>query len=308
MKKRSGFTMLELLFVIVVVGIMSKFGVEFLFQAYRSFIFSSVNNVLQAQTISSVELIAKRLQHRIKGSTIARDQSSLDTAFVPISDATGETYIALEWIGEDSEGFRGNGATPYWSGILDFDAPDTNDSLLVSVATDTSVLDEQIKILSHNTGSGTTIDDAAIYFQDCYNILGFGWAGAYNSNTSLTFDALDTCIHPINKTAVATQLSAGVFDFDSKTIPEYYQLAWTAYALVTENYDDQKGMGTLYLYYDYQPWNGEKYSDGKKALVAQNVSAFRFRSYGTSVKVQLCIKSDLIEDEEYALCKDKTIY
>jgi len=42
MKTRAAFTMIELIFVIVVMGIIGKFGVEFLAQAYKSFIFSSV--------------------------------------------------------------------------------------------------------------------------------------------------------------------------------------------------------------------------------------------------------------------------
>ena len=72
MKTRSAFTMIELIFVIVVMGIIGKFGVEFLAQAYKSFIFSNVNNTLHSKSASAVEFIASRLQYRIKDSLIMR--------------------------------------------------------------------------------------------------------------------------------------------------------------------------------------------------------------------------------------------
>ncbi|OHD86185.1 MAG: hypothetical protein A2Y52_04415 [Sulfuricurvum sp. RIFCSPLOWO2_02_43_6] len=57
--RKSAFTLLELIFVIVVIGILSKFGIELLAQAYKSFIFSSINNPLQANGAMAVETIAQ---------------------------------------------------------------------------------------------------------------------------------------------------------------------------------------------------------------------------------------------------------
>jgi len=38
----------------------------------------------------------------------------------------------------------------------------------------------------------------------------------------------------------------------------------------------------------------------------ENVDTFRFKAIGSIVKIQVCIKTDLVED--YSLCKEKTIY
>ncbi|MBN2782153.1 MAG: prepilin-type N-terminal cleavage/methylation domain-containing protein, partial [Campylobacterales bacterium] len=71
--QRLAFTMIELIFVIVVMGIVGKFGVEFLAQAYNNYVYASINNSLQAKSEMAVESIASRLQNRIKNSIIARD-------------------------------------------------------------------------------------------------------------------------------------------------------------------------------------------------------------------------------------------
>ena len=54
LKFRNAFTMLELIFVIVIIGILSKFGVEFIAQSYKGFIVSNINNTLQSQSATAV--------------------------------------------------------------------------------------------------------------------------------------------------------------------------------------------------------------------------------------------------------------
>ncbi len=79
--------MIELIFVIVIMGIIGKFGVEFLAQAYRSFISTTVNHNLQSSSASAVEFVSTRLQHRIKASTIAREtNASIVPQFTLLSD------------------------------------------------------------------------------------------------------------------------------------------------------------------------------------------------------------------------------
>jgi len=119
MRSHKAFTMIELIFVIVIMGIIGKFGVEFLAQTYKNFIFSSVNNSLQSKSAMAVEFIATRLQYRIKDSLIARVNTG--TNAVGIGSATGSTYTVLEWVAMDIDGYRGS-TTPNWSGIADLDA------------------------------------------------------------------------------------------------------------------------------------------------------------------------------------------
>lgn len=296
--RKSAFTLLELIFVIVIIGILSKYGIELLSQAYKSFIFSSVNNALQSNSAAAVESIASRLQYRIKDSVIARQ---LDNTFEALASNTDHTAPILEWVGGDIDGFRGNTAVlPHWSGIIDLRDPITGATTLVSPGTDTGALNTLIGVLSDG---GSTIDDAALYFIGSNSdINNYGWSGVAlaDHNTSV--------MHPINDVAgQPNQFASGIgVDFTGADIYEYYQLAWTAYAVGISNYNATTKTGTLMLYYDYQPWKGESYLNGKSATIMENVSTFQFMAVGSIVKIQVCVNSDLMED--YSLCKEKTIF
>jgi prepilin-type N-terminal cleavage/methylation domain-containing protein len=303
--RRLGFTMIELIFVIVVMGIIGKFGVEFLAQAYKGFIFSNVNHNLQANGEMAVETIAARLQYRIKDSIIKRrdDNNSFLAmgASIPAAEDSKD-YNILEWVSADIDGFRGD-SLPNWSGIIDLD--DSNASSLTSPATDTNATNALISALSDGNSG---INNAAIYFigSDTDINTGYGWDG--NAITTQ-----DNVMHPVTSDVLFNQLVPDtVGDFTGVDVYEYYQLAWTAYAVGISDYDDTNNTGTLRLYYDYQPWEGETYllqADGsatKSAIIMKNVSTFQFKSIGSIVKIQVCVNSDLVED--YSLCKEKTIF
>ena len=291
--KHAAFTMIELIFVIVIMGILGKFGVEFLFQAYNSFINSKVNNELQANSESTVEFIANRLQYRIKDSVIARTGINAATT-VAIADASGSSYKVLEWIGADEDGFRGN-SLPNWSGIIDLDLSSTNS--LDSPQTNTTNENTLIKALSNNSSD---INDSALYFMGSNSDIqsGYGWNGQITDQNQT--------MHPINSNGVANKFvpAAGTGGFHD--VNEYYKLAWSAYAVSMEDYNPTTKMGNLYFYYNFQPWEGEIPTDGNRTLLMQNVSTFQFRSVGSLLKIQVCTKSDLLE--EYSLCKEKTIF
>jgi len=298
MKKHAAFTMLELIFVIVIMGIIGKFGVEFLAKAYKSFIFAQINNELQSKSETAVEIIAARLQYRIKDSVIAR--TSKTASPVALADATGTNYTVLEWIGIAQESRRGSstGATPYlpdWSGILDLDAG--NKDRLISPQTNTANINSMIADLN---STGTTVDDIALYFVGANSNVqtGYGWNGALTNQQG--------AMHPVKSVAGVPNAftSSNGVDFSGIDIYEYYLLAWTAYAIVYEAGTNNKGV--LRLYYDYQPWNGEKMTDGKSAILMTDVSTFQFMSIGSIMKIQVCTKTDLVE--EYSLCKEKTIF
>lgn len=302
--RKSAFTLLELIFVIVIIGILSKYGIELLSQAYKSFIFSSVNNALQSNSAAAVESIASRLQYRIKDSVIARQ---LDNSFQALASNTDHTAPILEWVGAEIDGFRGNTLTggvflPHWSGIIDLRDPITGATTLVSPGTDTVALNTLISTLSDG-GSG--IDDAALYFIGSdSDINNYGWVGG----TPLS-DHNTSVMHPINDVVgQPNQFASGIagVDFGGTDIYEYYQLAWTAYAVGISNYNATTKTGTLMLYYDYQPWKGESYLNGKSAVIMNDVSTFQFMAVGSIVKIQVCVNSDLVED--YSLCKEKTIF
>jgi len=314
MKKHSAFTMIELIFVIVVMGIVGKFGVEFLAQAYKSFIFSNVNNHLQEKSAFAVEFLASRLQYRIKDSVIARE--SIGGDYYAIGNVNmNKNYYVLEWIQSDNEGFRGV-SQPYWSAIADLDAGSA--SKVVSPATDTSALNTLIEDLSNSKSS---VNNGALYFIGSNNdIDSYGW----KKNTAPTDQT--GVMHPIKIDSTSSDTfiprkgsgSQDTVSFPSTVnIYEYYKFSWTANAVVLENFDADTKMGDLYFYYNYQPWdniNIEDYPSNniQKVLLVKNVSTFIFRAIDSILKIQICTKSTLIKeinnDKGYSLCKEKTIF
>lgn len=309
-KQRKAFTMIELVFVIVIMSILAKFGVEYLAQAYQSFINSKVNNELQSNSSSAVKYVSNKLQYRIKESIIARETNA---TFTPLKDYAGGTAPFLEWIGADIEGFRGD-TLPYWSGVMDLNA--SSGTQLISPATDTTEVNALITTLSN---TATTIDDAAIFFVG--SSLGgltdeWGWNGAITDQNQT--------MHPVEDNAtLITALKPSVGTFSGTTAFEFYQLAWSAYTVGIDDYNTTamggNNTGTLTLWYDYQPWRGHRYTDNagtpgpaghitKSVAIMQNVSSFRFISVDSLVKIQICVKSLLLQDEEYSICKEKTVF
>lgn len=291
--KHSAFTMIELIFVIVIMGIIGKFGVEFLAQAYNSFIHSKVNNELQSNSQLAVEFIANRLQYRVKDSVIAR--TVIGGAVTPVADAIGANFRVLEWIEYDIDSFRGI-SLPLWSGIIDLDISNTN--FLQSPDTNTTDIDNTISALSNSTSS---INDAALFFIGPNNSdvqHGYGWNGQITDQNQT--------MHPINSTGNINRFIPSPATGGFHDVNEFYQLSWTANAIVLSN------DGNLTFYYDYQPWNGESLinNNAKSSLIMQNVSTFQFISIGSILKIQVCTKSNILQNDggDYSLCKEKTIF
>ncbi len=310
MKKRTAFTFIELIFVIVVIGIIAKFGVEFMAQAYRNYIYQHISNKLQNSSSIAVDFIANRLQYRIKDSVIIRDSAGNFRALEGENNASG--YDILEWISYDIAGFRGRAnGVPFWSGIIDKEyahaTPIPSD--IYSSGSDTSAVDTYIQVLSYGD---TTIDDAALYIMssDSDVLSDYGWDGVAITDQS-------HAMHPVNDDANVSKFVTPVGNTETFAAlndaleDARYKLSWTAYAIVYDPGTDFDG--TLTLFYDYQPWNGESYTDGKSAVIMEHVSAFRKRQSFHVMKIQVCTKSELskasnIDEDRYSVCKEKTIY
>ena len=248
--RRKAFTMLELIFVIVIIGIIAKFGVEMLVKAYDNYLFSTVQNRLEQSTGFALQEIANRLSYRIKPSVIVRDKANHDftsdyTSLADANSSLGSNAI-LEWIGYDDAGFRGsyNGTwnAPDWSGFIDVNNPAHTSSILISPETNTTAENDVIKALS---GGSADINTSAIYFIGSNtNIHGFGWGGAIKNQQQV--------MHPIESNATnidILQSNPSKFpspsDFNGTRVYEFYQLAWSAYALVYSDANASQNVGYI---------------------------------------------------------------
>ena len=307
-RAKQAFTFIELIFVIVIMAIIAKFGMEFLAQAYRNYLYQHIDAKLHEQSAAAVEYIASKLQYRIKDSVIIRKGS--DFKALEGEDSSTD-YDVLEWIAYDIEGFRGESdAKPLWSGLIDKEyAHQTTPPDIYSPGTDTSKIDKLLKALSPRDKG---VDDTAIYIMssDSDVKVDYGWDGAINDQTY--------ALHPIKHD---TNVSKFVSIWDDKDFTllnselkdARYKLCQTAYAIEfdTSDPDNKK----LILHYDYRPWMGEKYDDENttEAVIMEHVSTFRKRQSFGVIKIQVCTKSSFVkrantDEEQYSVCKEKTIY
>ncbi len=317
---KKAFTLLELVIVIVIMGIVGKYGMELLMQAYESYIATSVQTRFQAQSEAAVQQIASRLQYRIPPSLIVRQENSAGGTYIAAFQSLAEASdldrrtTVLEWIGYDIDGWRGDGTatTPTWSGVIDLEADtditnlyanNASNARLISPSTNTARSDTVIGALSD---AKYTTDGTALFFVGEANIdvlNGFGWNGALT--------AQNVSLHRMNKGALGNELIPAVANFSGVEVGEYYRLAWTAYALEFDRDTHQ-----LILYYNYRPWAGENYqADGTAVVLMENVDTFKFATIGDLLKVQVCVTDATLFNpgqnyaaKGYSVCKEKTIF
>ena len=320
---RKAFTLLELVFVIVVMGILAKFGTNILVTTYSSFAASTTNNKLLANVELTLKQIPNRLQYRIKDSVISR--ATPNGAFTSVANVQAG-HAVLEWVGYDIDGWLGNAnsTNPNWSGFIDVDntaatAPTANGLFIVSPLSNEGNISSTIAALAN--GSANDIGDAAIFFtgQNSDVTTDYGYAGALNSQ--------NFAAHTLSATSAGSTFVPGDGNFTGVDVYENYKLAWTAYAISLEDFngdgdtysaDHPTLAGTLIrdlvFYYDYQPWNGvAKGGAGnvRRQLLLQNVDTFRYQAVGETIKLQVCVNDlDALggNDGGYSVCEEIAIF
>lgn len=292
---KHAFSLIELLFVLVVMGILSSFGADLLKRIYESYILSNSSSYLTTQAQSVLNQLTNRLQYRIKDSVIARNATSGN--FKGLLSAVGDESV-LEWIGFDGDGQKGlyNGSwnAPVWSGFIDLNHPDANATLLISPESNTTLINSIITDLRPD-GSTTSIDNAALFFIGSHSDIttGYGWQGSALSTQNGT-------AHPVTTATRSDGFKPKVGTFSNVDVYEYYYLAWSAYAV---KFDEPSKR--LTLYYDYQPWEGESYTTGTAATLMENVTAFSFHAMGDMIKVVICLEDPM---DAYSVCREKAIF
>lgn len=277
--------MVELIFVIAVLGIVASLGSEMIAKVYKSYILQRAQHNAELTTELATLQIANRLATAIPGTVMRKDDinSSLNGAGT-VEEITGprtlpsESYTVLQWVGADVESFNAIGNSgldkrlPGWSGFIDLDTSDSTH--LDSKGSKLSRAKTIIKNL--NGGAFPTAYSPAVFFPDDPNAYLVNNLGDNDTNLTLSSPA--------------------------SRIVEHYKLAWSSYALSVEN-------GDLYLYYSFDPVPGFSIpSTAKKSLLLKNVTTFKFRGDGRTIRFKIC-KSERIEsDVNITACKEKAVF
>jgi prepilin-type N-terminal cleavage/methylation domain-containing protein len=306
LKTKNAFTLIELIFVIVIIGMLSSFGVSIISKAYETYIFSTTQNRLQAQSQQALDVISKRLEFRLRPSIIARDalvdNPNFATNFVALASSDG-SHETLEWIDTFPElmtmehNVSATVRVPLWSGFIDVE-----DSNITEISLPRAGTNEIEPLINHLSNGLTDFNDTAMFFLGSQSdVSDYGWDG-----TGVGGGGVDTTVtHRLIMTA-----DFDTVDFDDgingSDIYESGKMAWTAYAI------ELNATNHLNLYYDYQPWEGATYiTNGTRVLISENVSTFKFQGVGDVIKLQVCISDNNIFNNAgggFSICKEKTVY
>ncbi len=307
---RGAFTLIELVIVIVIMGIVSMIGTDIIAHMYEGYLRSRSVNELQQKTELALDIIAKRLQNRIKDAVFTRIYSD-PSSILPLSSTdTNASYNMLEWIGYDYEGMLGenNGtySVPGWSGFVDLGDSATDKTQIVTKGSHLDAARHTIYALSYGDVniSDSSGDLPAVVFK-CWSSIDPADYG------------LDPSTTDHNATLVVRQKagSQNILQFtentNDKEICEQYYLAWSAYAIVPEGSDPNDF--NLTLLYDYRPWLGEAYDTTgakapKRSLLAEHVSTFRFTEVGNTIRIKLCIHDANQSGEGFGFCKERAVF
>ena len=320
---KKSFTLLELVIVIVIMGILGTISIEILQKVANNYIMQKELNQLSYKTDLTLNLIAAKLETRIKNSVIGShcdDNGTPNGEFKAISQITkshSTYYKALEWLSYSIYSKRGEWdenqkkIQPGWSSFVDLKktvdyhndrykitTPDSNFTLVQEIDGNwteewgidgyNNVLDFNLDVLVFSGSDGRgDFDD----INDSY--------GYYGGNATRVFAIKEINDTDLNLTAVD--------ESNSTTVYEGYFIVNNAMAIVPvkdgEDYN-------LTLRINYYPWKDQNYTEGNVSLLATHVTKLKFREDNGILRIYLCMTSSntKLKDYNLTICKEKALF
>lgn len=333
MKKQNAFSLIEVVFVLVLLGIVSTIGSSIIVQVYESHITQRAIYNASTKTELVANQIVNRLSNRIPNSTISKDHSAFLAGDTPIKEGNwvelkdltpSNNFTTIEWIGADNDGFS-VAQNPLWSSLCNY--PNSAKKGISVPGVDATMKGQMSNIMS-NLSNGkvmlTASRSAAILFQEENNL--YNSTEAYSPECmGLLGDTNISCIFPVRLVNDSfTFLFTPVHNSTEKRVTERFKLTWSAYTIALEP-NPNNGLNTLFLYSNYQPWknntgalpsgadgilfnSSENYIDnGTKKTLLTNVSSFTFSEIGDSIRFKICVSERLNRDENLTTCKEKVV-
>jgi prepilin-type N-terminal cleavage/methylation domain-containing protein len=300
--RKSAFTLIEMIFVITILGIVAGMTFVQISSVYEDFIQKQSSSELEMEAKVIAEQVTARLSSSVKESLTAMTDLN-GNGCLPVSGTlTPATNYTLAWIGKSDEANLGiwdttitpNDYKPGWSGFVDVSASDTT-----SIITRGSRLDFAETLIDGLSGQVGSLSQAAnspvaLYFND----------SASNANACTDFGFSSAAVsaagmYQVYRNGTTNQLTL----IDRPTqIFEQYTLSHSAYAI-------QRDAGNNLWLYSFRPWLGQKpINDAAPALLGKNVSGFSFKWSGGLFRVNICVKKTMSGGYDVEVCKEKAVF
>ncbi|MDR0664201.1 MAG: type II secretion system GspH family protein [Helicobacteraceae bacterium] len=343
---KRAFTLIELIFSIVVLGILAMIGAEILSRFFERYAAARDTERAQSDLRRTLDILAARLSYRVKNSVVAYDidTDSVSPIYQPEVTPTPswswnlEDFEALQWVGIAYESQRGASTggsivEPGWSaiglrltgadgaGANQFRTPLSN-LRTVALGIETTLAGanpfdipspKTVLIFAGGDWRGETpAGNSASMKHLSWNWINGGAGHTKSSYFQVTLDAAsetDFTITPLYDAAGGDSAAYHPPSYSGANNTPNYFLARSAYAVWVDN-------GELKMAYDFRPWNDEAYDDveAKTEVLLGNVTKFLFQESGGVLRLRLCVQaSDWAamvgpgEVNEVQFCRERSV-
>ncbi|MDD2828277.1 MAG: type II secretion system protein [Sulfuricurvum sp.] len=304
-RKYRAFTLIELLFVIVVLGIVGGVALEAVRQYYEGIYRTQTYTKRINEADLILEKLSKYFENSIYVSIVNLDQDAADNALVGTceGDPKFETENVMHdytvgFLGVDVDSLYGD-TTPGWSE----NAPAAfNGTALTPADANLSIANTIIT----DYYPASNLANSVIYNHE--GVVGacsdFNWDGSNGLGAYYTINNFDGN----NTLTLTTHYPVATPKNDQK------YLIRSGYALRVLN------TGDLTLYTNFRPWKNEKYTSGKTVLLGQNVSSLyadynntnSYNERGGVLRLKVCMRgleSNLSTSDEVqqAICRERRV-
>lgn len=301
---RLGFTFIELLFVIVVMGIVGGIALEAVRQYYEGIYRMQEYSKRVVEADHILEQLSKYFENAISSSIVNLDIDTATQNCIGTPTSGDNSDYTVAFIGVDSDSMRGvSGNRPGWSEETLLGA---NNTIIASDANYT-MADNVI------TGFGSTLRNSALYDSDSVDdnaCRRFNWDGG-----GLTgYHKLDTAANPLTSTSIQLNNDNNATDGKRK------YLLRTGYAFRVDN------NGNFSMYSNFQPWAGAYYTAATPNILGRNVAHFyadynstdfaanqNINDRGLVWRLKVCMRGldanlSTSDTESQAICRERRVH
>lgn len=298
-KTKSAFTILELIFAIVLLGIIGTMSADIISRTYDNYNHQNDVANLQSKSKQTLDQIINYLNESIDGSIAKFDGANyidIDT-ITTFDDINNSNYFV--WIQKDTESLRGiwdegkQRIFPGYSGLANI--IDSNNTFVVTSPNDCDLsfinqIQQDITSITDPLNGTNPTPRAALYFV---------YGNAAGTTESRFWKAPTSSLFPI------TSISSNIITLQNKPdeISEHFYLTYSAYGLHLQN------NGELRLVWNFRPWNNESVANGESLLLMQDVVSFNFwsESEGTIIRFKVCLSTSFNDTSAPIFCKEAMV-
>ena len=276
---RVAFTMVELIFVILLLGILGVMTTDIITQTYRNYVDQREISDLQTRSKQVLNQLTDYLEDAIRPSAALFNGAAYADAWeAGVSDVNGTNYLV--WIAKDSESLRGVWSDahgriyPGYSGVANVETSTQN--TIRTPACDVSIIDAM---------QGDLVPDRPNWIDgaDYRSVIYFVYANADGTVQERFWDWPAVSLFRIS--GVTGSDTINLADAPAQISDRYY-LSYTAKGI--------HAVGeALYLYDDFRPWNAQTVTAAKSYILTENLESFEFwsESAGGLLRLKLCLNN-----------------